>query len=124
MTTSEGSERRRFSRVSFDTAASIAQGDSVFHTHVLDISINGILVDTPENYDIRADKHVDISIILTEGAEILMRAIMVHSSSKFLGFQCESIDMESVSHLRRLIELNLEDANASERVLSELVLPH
>ena len=117
-------ERRRFTRVRFDTAATLVQGESLFHTHVLDISINGVLLETPEDYSVRTDLPAYISIFLNDNAEIQMRVSMVHSSSNYLGFHCESIDVESIGHLRRLIELNVDDPNASERILDELVLPH
>ena len=115
-------ERRRFTRVRFDTAASIAQGTSVFHTHVLDISLNGLLVETPENYGLRADIDVNISIFLCSTVEIQMLARLVHSSNLYLGFRCHGVDMESASHLRRLIELNMHDPHAPERVLEEMML--
>ncbi len=117
-------DRRRFTRIRFDTAATLNQGETVFHTHVLDISLNGVLLETPEEYKIRADLPANISIFLSESAEIQMQVSLAHSSSQYLGFHCESIDMESVGHLRRLIELNMDDPCAPERVLEELVLPH
>lgn len=123
MTNTEN-ERRRFTRVAFDTAATLVQGDRVHHTNLVDISLNGLLVETPEAYEIRADQPCDVSIILGDSTEIQMKVKLVHSSSSVLGFKSDSIDMESIAHLRRLIELNLNDPTASDRVLSELLLPH
>lgn len=117
-------ERRRFSRIKFDTAATLVQNEKVFHTHVLDISLNGLLLETPDDYEIRTDQSADISILLGDEAEIQMAVKLVHSSTKLLGFRCESIDMESIAHLRRLVELNLDDPKASDRVLSELLQAH
>ena len=117
-------DRRRFTRVRFDTAATIAQGASAYHTHVLDISLNGVLLETPEDYDLRADQAAYISIFLSEQTEIQMNVRLAHSSNEYLGFHCESIDMESASHLRRLIELNMDEPNAHKRVLDEMVLSH
>lgn len=117
-------ERRRFTRVRFDTAATLSQGNTVFHTHVLDISLNGVLLETPAQYNLRADKSAHICIFLSETVEIHMTVDLVHSTETFLGFHCSSIDMESISHLRRLIELNIEDPSAHDRVLDELVMPH
>lgn len=119
-----GSERRRFTRVSFDTAATLAQGDTVLHTHVLDISLNGVLLETPKDYTVRADMPANISIFLCDSAEIQMHVSLVHSTSEFLGFHCNSIDVDSAGHLRRLIELNIDDPSASERVLDEMLNPH
>ncbi|HXK57002.1 MAG TPA: PilZ domain-containing protein, partial [Gammaproteobacteria bacterium] len=37
-----------------------------------------------------------------------------------LGLRCVSIDMESIGHLRRLVELNLGDAELLHRDLESL----
>ncbi|WP_370981058.1 PilZ domain-containing protein [Agaribacterium sp. ZY112] len=121
---SDESERRRYTRVDFDTAATLVQADTVFHTKVIDISLNGVLLETPNNYQLRTDMSADISIFLSEDTEVQMKVQMVHSGSDCLGFRCTSIDVESASHLRRLIELNIDDANAAERVIDELLNNH
>ncbi|VAX04921.1 hypothetical protein MNBD_GAMMA20-584, partial [hydrothermal vent metagenome] len=43
-----------------------------------------------------------------------------HSENDHIGFRCEHIDLESISHLRRLVELNLGDAKLLDRELSAL----
>ncbi|WP_096085460.1 PilZ domain-containing protein [Agaribacterium haliotis] len=121
---SDSSERRRFTRVNFDTAATLAQGESVSHTQLVDISLKGVLLKTPANYELRADQGVDISIFLNKETEIQMKVELVHSSNRYLGFHCVSLDVESASHLRRLIELNIDDAGAADRVLDELLFSH
>jgi len=116
-------ERRRFTRVKFDTAATVAQGSNAYHAQVLDISLNGVLLKTPEDYELRADLPSHISIFLSEDTEIQMQVTLAHSSNRYLGFHCESVDMDSIVHLRRLIELNMDDERAAERVLEEMVPP-
>ncbi|MFT5082144.1 MAG: hypothetical protein ACI9Y1_000166 [Lentisphaeria bacterium] len=116
--------RRRFTRVGFDTQADISQGEATFTMRVIDISLNGVLAETPEEYALNAEQPVTICIALTEDDTIIMQARLAHSSSKLLGFQSESIDMTSIAHLRRLIELNLGDPGASERLLEELLANH
>lgn len=114
-------ERRQYSRVTFAATTCIMQGDRSFITELIDISLNGLLVATPSNYHLRSDMPCSVKIQLSERATITMQVTLVHSSSQALGFHCTSIDMDSITHLRRLIEANLEDPNAPERVLSELV---
>lgn len=121
---SDQDERRRFTRVQFDTAATLAQRDSVFHTQVLDISLNGALLKTPENYKINANQAAEVVICLNESTEIHMTVTLAHSTNTYLGFHCESIDVESIGHLRRLVELNTDVPNASERILDELIEAH
>jgi len=121
---SDHDERRRFTRVRFDTAATLTQGETVIHTHILDISLNGVLLETPDNYKIDATQSAYISIFLTESTEIQMTVKLVHSTNTYLGFHCESIDLDSIGHLRRLVELNTSVPDAHERILEELVESH
>lgn len=117
------SERRRYTRVDFEAEAVISQGSVNYPSKIIDVSLNGILLEPPEHYELRSDTPADVFIHLTKDNTIHMRVTLVHSASHVLGFQCDSIDMDSITHLRRIIELNMDDPNASERVLTELITP-
>ncbi len=117
----EGQERRKYSRVPFEAETLLEQGGKKFSTTLLDISLNGLLIKTPVDYHIRTDLGCVAHIKLANNTKINMQVTLIHSSSEVLGFQCTSIDMDSVIHLRRVIELNLENQGASERALAELV---
>ncbi|TVZ40697.1 PilZ domain-containing protein [Alteromonadaceae bacterium 2753L.S.0a.02] len=114
-------ERRRYTRVDFDTEATLIQGNHQWQSSLVDISLNGLLINTPPHYKIDVEQQVEVRIPLADDAEIQMQATLAHSSSEVLGFKCVSIDLESVAHLRRLVELNIGEANAAERVLAELL---
>jgi hypothetical protein len=43
-----------------------------------------------------------------------------HSDEGQVGFECEFIDLDSISNLRRLVELNLGDSMLLERQLGSL----
>lgn len=116
-------DRRRFTRVEFHAVAMVRQGEVFFETKIVDVSLNGILLDTPDTYHIRADEPAVISIHLGDDVVITLQSVLVHSSNHFQGFRVESIDMDSICHLRRLIELNMNDPAAPERVLEELITP-
>jgi PilZ domain len=117
-------ERRQFSRIDFEADAILIQDGESLSAQLEDISLNGVLISTPTQYQLRADRPCTLRVSLAGNAVIEMQIILVHSSSTFLGFHCVSIDMDSVVHLRRLIEMNLDDADASERVLAELLKRH
>ncbi|WP_086934081.1 PilZ domain-containing protein [Agarilytica rhodophyticola] len=114
-------ERRHYTRVNFASKAQILQDDRDYDVKVIDISLNGILIEPPENYTLKTEQVVLIRVELTDDVNIEMRARLAHNSNQLLGLQCVSIDMESMSHLRRLMELNIEDPSAPERVLDELI---
>ena len=45
---------------------------------------------------------------------------MTHAEAGRIGFRIEHIDMDSVAHLRRLVELNLGDPDLLKRDLAAL----
>ena len=56
-----------------------------------------------------------------DGIAIAMAGELTHVDEGRAGVLCRSIDLESITHLRRLIEVNLGDAAASERELKALI---
>jgi hypothetical protein len=46
--------------------------------------------------------------------------VLTRTRDDLLGFVCRHIDLESISHLRRLVELNLGDESLLERELAAL----
>lgn len=117
-------ERRQFSRIEFDADVHLTQEGKDYHAQLRDISLNGVLISTPADYHLRTDMPCTLHVVLADNAVITMQVALVHSSSQVLGFHCTSIDMDSIIHLRRLIEINLGEAGASERVLTELLKRH
>ncbi len=117
-------ERRQFSRVEFDADVRLTQAGKDYRAQLHDISLNGVLIVTPTDYHLRTDMPCTLHVILADNAVITMQVTLVHSSSQFLGFHCTSIDMDSIIHLRRLIEINLGEPGAPERVLTELLKRH
>ena len=52
---------------------------------------------------------------------IAMAGEVAHTEGDHAGVICRSIDLESITHLRRLIEMNLGDAALLERDLKTLI---
>jgi hypothetical protein len=115
------SERRRFSRVLFDAHVELAQGDYQWCASLLDISLKGLLLQQTLPPEVDIDRPVLVKILLSDNTCIAMVVTVAHRHNQQTGLVCVSIDIDSVCHLRRLIELNLGDANAAERELSELM---
>jgi len=115
-------DRRRFQRILFDAPTSIRTAEGQLTSTLIDISLKGILVKRPDNWLPLDAGEVDVIVQLDDGrTQIQMRADLVHTDSERLGFRCRHIDMDSVSHLRRLVELNLKDPDLLERQLYALV---
>jgi hypothetical protein len=116
------SERRQFSRVAFNAPALLISGDQRHEVKVLDLSLKGALVEVPAGWTAALKAPCVLNIRLTdiEGG-ISMAAEVAHVENAHVGLQCRSIDLDSVTHLRQLIEINLGDAALLERDLKSLI---
>ncbi len=115
-----GKERRQFSRVLFDAWAELRQGEKSWQTTVIDLSLNGLLVSEPMDWEIDDTRPLVAAIRLDAHATIQMTVLWRHSRNGHIGFECEHIDLDSISNLRRLVELNLGDPVLLERELGAL----
>lgn len=114
-------ERRHFVRVSFDAPALLTTSIDAFSVHVLDLSLKGALIMAPAQAKLEAGMLCQITIPLAEtGNHIAMSAEVAHVEGLHTGLLCRGIDLDSVTHLRRLIELQLGDPALLERDLGEL----
>ena len=68
----------------------------------------------------QARMQLDVPLAETEDC-ISMTAGIAHVDGNRAGLLCRSIDLDSVTHLRRLIELQLGDPALLERDLAELI---
>lgn len=114
-------ERRHFVRVSFDAPALLTTSTDAFSVHVLDLSLKGALIMAPAEAPLKAGMLCQITIPLAEtGNHIAMSTEVAHVQGLHIGLLCRGIDLDSVTHLRRLIELQLGDPALLERDLGEL----
>jgi hypothetical protein len=121
MSKTESAERRRFHRILFDAPTRIETATQTLQTHLLDISLKGALAISPEQWQPQAGEPVTLRVALDEGGtEIIMKALCAHIEDNRVGFLCDEIDMESITLLRRLVELNIGDETLLQRDLASL----
>lgn len=114
-------DKRRFSRVPFDANVLITQADKEWHAQMLDISLNGLLITTPEGWHAGSGEHFHVELIFTDSSSLIHCDVEVaHAEADRIGCRIINIDVESVSHLRRLMELNLGNPELLNRELSGL----
>lgn len=114
-------ERRHFVRVGFDAPALLVTGMGSFTVHVLDLSLRGALVRVPDHALLSHKMQGQLTLPLAmAGQEITMKVELAYAEGTKLGLLCRSMDLDSMTHLRRLIELQLGDPALLERDLSEL----
>ena len=115
------SDRRRFRRIAFDARTTIAQAGWNWPVQLVDLSLKGLLVQRPDDWRGNRAEPFDVEIRLDPQAHIKMQVRLAHDDHGQLGFVCEHIDLDSISHLRRLIELNLGDEEEQHRELAALL---
>ena len=119
------SERRRFSRILYLTMADLVQGEKKLRPQLVDISLQGALLIRPDDWESNDDKEYSLSFVLSgSDIEIKMQVMLTHEASKKLGFYCHHIDIDSATHLKRMIELNVGDEELLHRELEQLLSEH
>lgn len=116
----DGVERRRFSRVPFHAEVLMQSGDEEWTCNLLDISLKGMLVEPPRNLKINPNNPCAMALFLANDVIINARVRIKHTDDNYWGLQYLSIDVDSLQHLRRLLELNLKDADLINRELAQL----
>jgi hypothetical protein len=114
-------ERRHFWRAVFYSPARLTTHDGLAYVDLLDISLRGALVQVPDGWTGKANDDCLLQFDLGRDASISMWAVVSHVADDHLGLRCTSIDLDSITHLRRLVELNAGDPVVLERELSALL---
>ena len=116
-----GNDRRRFARIPIDFSAELVINGKKVASRVIDLSLKGALVERPA--DLEVDPGNDIDLVVHEDSDIYqigMKTKLHHSDEHHLGLECVEIDIDSITHLRRLVELNLGDSELLNREFAEL----
>lgn len=113
-------ERRRFQRIAFDAATELLQGPHRWDVELLDLSLKGLLIRRPDNWDGDQSHPFLANISLASDIQVQIEVELARTQDGQLGFVCRHIDLDSISHLRRLVELNLGDESLLERELAAL----
>lgn len=116
-----GLDRRQFWRAAFNSPVRLVSHDAVRFGQLLDISLRGALVEVPSDWQTQVGDECLIQLDLSPGNVISMWATVNHCSGSQIGFRCRSMDLDSMTHLRRLVELNAGDPSLLERELTALL---
>ncbi|QWT46839.1 PilZ domain-containing protein [Azospira inquinata] len=116
-------DRRHFTRVLFQTPARLILADgTTLQGEIRDLSLKGALLSPQTPWQGDSGQSCRLEIDLGEGqTRVTMSGHLAHVSPTQIGLRCEDIDLDSISHLRRLVELNLGDDALLNRDLAALV---
>lgn len=113
---------RRFTRITFHRPAVLDLETARAECEVLDVSLKGAMVEVGPTINPEVGDTCALVIRLDQGSEqIRMDGEVAHVHGNKVGVKCDEMDLESIAHLRRLVELNVDDEAALHRELSALV---
>lgn len=115
-----GSQRRRFHRFPVEGAVRLYSGSAMWSTQLIDMSLRGALVYRPDDWDGSIGNRYRLDVRLEGGPIIGMAVSLARITVEDLGFDCQKIDLDSFSRLKRLIELNIGNTEILNRELSSL----
>jgi hypothetical protein len=115
-------QRRHFSRVLFKADANLTATGRSDACEVRDLSLKGALlkVEHPALWPVGEKVGLDLTLGATGKASIRMKGTIAHHAGIVVGMRCLEIDLDSITHLRRLVELNVGDEAILQRELAAL----
>lgn len=121
MPTEKMNEKRHFQRIFYNANAQLSGEDSETPCKILDISLKGCLLEFETPWSESVDKIYTLKLQLSDDLTISMPLKVVHNTGTQIGCKCEQIDIDSMTNLRRLVELNLGDIDMLNRELNALI---
>jgi len=113
--------RRQFLRSDFHAPVHLTLAGQRSQAHLHDVSLRGALVETPDGWTGRVGDRCQLRLTLASDVHILMDTTVAHIEDHHVGLHCEHIDLDSMTHLRQLVEHNAADPALLERDLATLV---
>ncbi|THB69487.1 MAG: PilZ domain-containing protein [Gammaproteobacteria bacterium] len=114
-------ERRKYKRVTFDGLATLRSPQKeIIRSEVIDLSLKGVLLDI-DHIEESESANFTLEIELDDSTKITMQLELKHKEGGHAGFTCTQIDIDSMTHLRRLVELNMGSSELLDRELEELI---
>ncbi|MBF0266394.1 MAG: PilZ domain-containing protein [Gammaproteobacteria bacterium] len=116
-------ESRNFGRIHFDCLVKFEFDDSRLDCELVDISLKGALLHNCTGATPKNDTPCKLIIFLSEdhAIKIEMKGVVAHKNSNKIGILCNHIDLDSMTHLKRLVEVNIGQPELLDRELSKLV---
>lgn len=110
---------RRFRRIPFEAEVRLTVGQDIWSGELLDVAMKGAMVGTDTPPPLTLGSKCSLCIALS-GSPISLdfQAELIHREGSRYGFKFISEDLETLTHLRKLIELNTGDAEATRGELS------
>jgi hypothetical protein len=113
--------QRRFTRVPFLHRARVDLAGEEREVQCLDLSLRGVLLVLPEGANWALEQPICVTLTLGDSEQIRMECSVAHIDEDVVGCACDSMSLESLTVLRRVLELNLPSPEQVHRELAELM---
>ena len=112
---------RRFGRIPFATTLSLTHKDRTYQGSLQDIALKGALLHFDRLPPLQPNDICQLDIPLLN-SDIVMHfsAEAIHFHQETIGFRFVEMGLETMSHLRRLLELNTGNAEKIEQEMAFL----
>lgn len=115
-------DRRHFLRSAFHAPVRLRLGESDSPGLLHDASLKGALVEVAAGWSGRVGQSCELRLDLAPDVSITMETTVAHrDEGGLVGLHCERLDLDSMTHLRQLVEHNAADPALLERDLATLV---
>lgn len=112
---------RHYARIHFAAEVLLHLPDRTIGVQLIDIALKGALVQTVTPEPLVLQEPCRLVLALTDAGDgVVMAGKIVHLEGRHVGIECNDIDVASLTRLRRLIELNIGDADLMKRELLHL----
>jgi hypothetical protein len=120
MKANSDNERRQFRRFPIEGTVKLYSGTAMWSSGLIDMSLRGVLMERPADWNGQIGNRYRLDVRLEGGVIIGMGVELSRIANGDLGFACQKIDLDSFARLKRLVELNLGNAEILNRELSVL----
>ncbi|APX07230.1 PilZ domain-containing protein [Vibrio campbellii] len=114
-------ERRRFSRIIYQVPALIEQGNLAMQATIQDLSLHGLLLKVEDAKPLDSLLPVEVGFSFIQSEQMMqLSAGIVSIAGNEIRLKISNIDIESISQLKRFIELNVGNNELLNRELEHL----
>lgn len=114
-------ERRRFSRIIYQVSALLEQGDLALQATIQDLSLHGLLLKAENASSLEPSRKVDVAFSFAQSEQVMqLTANIISIIDNEIRLKINNIDIDSISQLKRFIELNVGNDELLNRELEHL----
>ncbi|YCO03178.1 PilZ domain-containing protein [Vibrio sp. VNB-15] len=114
-------ERRRFSRIIYQVSALVEQSDLALQATIQDLSLHGLLLRAENANSLESSLPVEVAFSFAQSEQVMqLTADIIAVADNEIRLKIINIDIDSISQLKRFIELNVGNNELLNRELEYL----